>query len=270
MPSIQIVDIKHNSQHFIKLTTYSSTNIKSEYTRTTNTTNMRINDLTDAILANIARYLAAPSAAIFSIAVTQDSASSNWVPTQTSNAIISATTSTSNGGEQQQLDVLDFGYIDKSLAAKLTDDHITTILTRIDASNNLKTLKLAGCVNITGICLEVIRSSAVLELLDLSLVRMRESPILDTEPLLTESVVIPILDSIIGSSRSLKLLHLPKKFRMNQSTEMEEFIGRYDDYLETFRYKCSKCKLLCRSTGSESTIMVRNTKEYKTIHVLSV
>jgi len=68
-------------------------------------------------------------------------------------------------------------------------------LTLINASNNLKTLKLAGCVNITGSCLESIQSSAVLELLDLSLVGGHESPILDTEPLLTESVVIPKLDS---------------------------------------------------------------------------
>ena len=122
-----------------------------------------------------------------------------------------------------------------------------------NARNNLKlkTLKLAGCVNITGSCLEVIRSSAVLELLDISLVRMHESPVLDPEPLLSESIVVPILDDNIDSGRSLKLLH-PKKFRMNQSAEMEEFIDRYDDYLETFRYKCSKCELLCRSTGSKS------------------
>ena len=44
---------------------------------TSTTTNMHINDLSDVILANIARYLAAPSAAMFSIAVTQDGASSN-------------------------------------------------------------------------------------------------------------------------------------------------------------------------------------------------
>ena len=71
--------------------------------------------------------------------------------------------------------------------------------------------------NITGICLEVIRSSVVLVELELSLVRKHESPILDPEPLLSESIGIPILDDIIDSGRSLKLLHLPKKFRMNQS-----------------------------------------------------
>ena len=96
---------------------------------------MRVNDLTDAILANVARYLAAPSAAMFSIAVTQDGASSNWVPTQTSNAIISAAASTSNNNNEQQLQVLDFGDIEKDLAAKLSDEDIRDVLLCIDSQN---------------------------------------------------------------------------------------------------------------------------------------
>ena len=99
--------------------------VSSKRRRTAATTNMRINDLPDGILTNVATYLAIPSVVMFSIAVTQDGTSS----TQTSKAIMSATTSTSNNNnEQQQLEVLDFGDIEKSLAAKLTDDHITTIL----------------------------------------------------------------------------------------------------------------------------------------------
>jgi len=233
--------------------------VSSKRRRTAASTIMRINDLPDGILTNVATYLATPSVVLFAIAIQQDGASL----TQTSKAIMSATTSASNGGEQQQLQVLDFGDIEKSLAAKLTDDHITTILNCISASNNLKTLKLAGCINITGSCLEVIRSSAVLELLDLSLVRMHEGPVLDPEPLLSESVVIPILDHIIGNGRrSLKLLHLPKKFRMSES-ETEEFLGRYNDYLETFSYKCSKCDTICDETGAESWTFQDDSGEYK-------
>ena len=151
------------------------------------------------------------------------------------------------------MQVLDFGDIEKSLAARLSDDHITTILTHINAQNNLKTLKLAGCTNITGSCLEYICSSVVLVELDLSLAMKHESPILDAEPLLAESIVIPILDYIldlmIGTSRSLKLLHLPKVFRANQSTDMRQFIERYDHYISSFRYSCSRCERLCNSTG---------------------
>ena len=98
-----------------------------------------------------------------------------------------------------------------------------------------RTILLAGCVNITGSCLESIRTSVV-ELLDLSLVGKHESPYQAREPLLSESVVIPILDSIISNSRTLKLLHLPHSLRTEQSPEMEQFLGRYTIYLETFRY----------------------------------
>jgi len=80
---------------------------------------------------------------MFSIAVNQ------FHHTQTSKAILSATTFTIND-VQQQLQVLDFGDIEKSLAARLSDDHITTILNCINAQNNLKTLKLAGCININN------------------------------------------------------------------------------------------------------------------------
>lgn len=152
--------------------------------RTTNTTNIRINDLPDGLLTNVATYLATPSIIILSIAVTQDGAS-NQLPTQTTNAIMSATTSTLNDSEQQQLQVLDFGDIEKCLTARLTDDHITSMINCIDAPNNLKTLILAGCINITGSCLESIRTSAV-ELLDLSLVGKHESPYQAREPLLSD------------------------------------------------------------------------------------
>jgi len=128
----------------------STTNevINCKRRKTTATTNTRINDLPEGILTNVATYLATPSVVIFAIAVTRNGASS-----QISYAIMSAAAS-NNNGEQQQLNVLDFGDIDKTLAAKLTDDHITTILKFIDAPNNLVTLKLAGCVNITGSCLD--------------------------------------------------------------------------------------------------------------------
>ena len=219
--------------------------------RTTNTTNIRIDDLPDGILTNVVTYLAAPSIVLMSFALTQDGASSNQLLTQTTNAIMSAATSSLNDSEQKQLQVLDFGDIEKSLAAKLTDDHITAIFNCIDAPNYLKTLKLAGCVNITGSCLESIRTSVV-ELLDLSLVGEHERPYLAREPLLSESVVIPILDSIISNSRTLKLLHLPHALRTEQSQEMEQFLGRYNIYLETFRYPCSGCAQLCESTGDEN------------------
>ena len=81
----------------------------------------------------------------------------------------------------------------------------------------------------------------------MSLVGKHESPILEPEPLLSEDVVIPILDSIIsrGSESGLKHSEFPKKWRDEQSTQMDQFIQRYNDYLTNQRYCCSKCNRLC-------------------------
>ena len=59
--------------------------------------------------------------------------------------------------------------------------------------------------------MDILRDN-ILENIDVSLVGMHESLRLDSEPQLSENIVIPILDSIIGRG-SLKLLQLPRKFR---------------------------------------------------------
>ena len=194
---------------------------------------MSINNLPDALLTGIAKYLADPSRALFAIALTPTFTQ----PTETSNAIVS-------GGNWQ---TLDFGDIEKQLASKLTDDDVHKMLICIDGINNIKTLKLAGCVNITGRGLHPLNTAA-LEQIDLSLVGKHESPDIEPEPLLCESVMIPFLDSILSKGR-LKHLDLPTKFRLQRSREMRQFLERYISYLESFRYGCSKCERLCQDTG---------------------
>ena len=88
-----------------------------------------------------------------------------------------------------------------------------------------------------------------LESIDLTLVGRYESSRINQEPQLSESILIPILDRIIGRG-SLKLLQLPWKFRNEPTTEMEQFLHRYEQYLAAFRYKCSKCDTLCEATGT--------------------
>ena len=210
---------------------------------------LSINDIPD-VLMHVAHYLSKPQQALFAIALythqtplsdsNSSTSSEEWIPNTTSNAIISTTS-------REQWQELDFRDIEKSLASKLSDDHVRAILRCVDAPTNLKTLKLAGCVNITGSCLNVIRNAS-LENIDLSLVGMYESPIIDPEPHLSENIVIAILDSIMGRG-SLKLLQLPWKFRHEPTTEMMRFLRRYDQYLAAFRYKCFKCDILCRETG---------------------
>jgi len=191
---------------------------------------VRITDLPDGLVVGISNYLAKPSVVLFAIAMNSNSTSP---PTQTSKAIVSST----------NWKVLDFSDIEKGLAAKLSDDDIDNILRGIDAVNNLHILKLAGCVNITGSGLDVLRSSVAIEQIDMSLVGKHEVPLLEPEPLLSEDEVIHILDDIISRGRrsSLKQLELPKKWKNIASIYMTEFLERYDAYLTLKRYYCSKC-----------------------------
>jgi len=67
--------------------------VSSKRRRTAATsTNMRINDLPDGILTNVATYLATPSVVLFAITIQQDGTSS----IQTHDAIMSTTMSTSD------------------------------------------------------------------------------------------------------------------------------------------------------------------------------
>ena len=200
--------------------------------RTTSSDKLCVNDLSDGLLVGISSYLAKPSAILFAIAM--DSST-----TETSKAIIAST----------NWNVLDFGGIEKSLAKQLSDGDIDKILKSIDAVNNLHILKLAGCVSITGKGLDVLRSSVAIEQIDMSLVGMHESPILEAEPLLSESLVISILDDIIGRGNSLKQLELPMKWRNAHSMRFTLFLGRYSNYLARQRHRCLKCDRFCEEVG---------------------
>ena len=202
---------------------------KRQRTATSKNNELHINDLSDGLLVGIASYLAKPSVALFAIAMKPN----NSHPTQTSRAIISSTS----------WNVLDFSDVEKSLASKLSDNDIDKILRSIDAVNNLQILKLAGCVNMTGIGLDVLRTATAIKQIDLSLVGKHESPLLDPEPLLLQTEVLPILDDIISRGRvsSLKQLEFPKKWRDEQSTQMDQFIQRYNQYLKDQANKCFKC-----------------------------
>ena len=88
----------------------------------------------------------------------------------------------------------------------------------------MNTLKLTGCINITGCGLEPLRGSSVLEQVDLSLVGQHESPVITHETMISEAAVITILDSIIGSRHAvLKHIQLPKKWRNEPSTSLDAF-----------------------------------------------
>ena len=203
----------------------------------------RLTDVPDEALAAVAEYLAAPSRALFALAMTapppppsptQRGSSREWKRTMaTSRAIL---------GDGAKWTTLDFGDVDDdSLAGRLSDDDVSGLLTCIDSFDRLRTLKLTGCVGITGSGLEPLQGSTSLVQIDLSPGRRRR----EGETSLSEGCVLPILESVIDApGNSLKHVQLPRKFRRGRSPDLDDFIEKYDEFLEegTPGGPCARCR----------------------------
>ena len=130
-------------------------------------------------------------------------------------------------------DTLDFGEIEKNLAARLSDDDLSSVLQHIDAARNVKRLKLTNCINFTGAGLRPLRGSTIIEQIDLSLVCDDENPRLDPEPPISCDAVLPILDSIIQSEGcALKDVQYPSAWQDNSlpDSEYSQFCSRFNIY----------------------------------------
>mmetsp|Transcript_12042 Transcript_12042/g.22401 ORF Transcript_12042/g.22401 Transcript_12042/m.22401 type:complete len:130 (-) Transcript_12042:787-1176(-) len=124
---------------------------------------------------------------------------------------------------------------------KLTDDDLGAVLACVKAVGTLKTLKLAGCINITGDGLESLRGCISLEQIDLSLMGRHEKPYPCTKsrPSISEAAVLPILVSIIHmNGNSLKHIQIPKLWSMNASPIFDEFLEMYDEHLDSREFHC--------------------------------
>ena len=154
------------------------------------------------------------------------------------------------------MDVLDFMDIEKRCRTNLTDGELVGVLVCIDAQRALKTLKLTHCFGITGLGLEPLRGSVVLERVDLCLVEQYESPVITPDPAISVDVVVPILDSIIEQEASLlRHIQLPKKWRDEKKDVLSQFLVRYDRFLSGQGIICSneyevdeKCQNVCQGT----------------------
>ncbi|KAL7523387.1 hypothetical protein ACHAXR_000910, partial [Thalassiosira sp. AJA248-18] len=187
-----------------------------------------INDLPDALLANVATFLSKTTCALFATAISE-SKSSNWTRQASSASMVIVSQYTKVHGAKQW-ESLDFMDIEKTVRVRLTDGDVGGILHCINAVPNLKSLKLTHCFAITGACLETLRGSMVLERIDLSLVEQHESPVLVPDPSISEAVVIPILDIIIRRIWHGSIVHvqLPKKWRRRKSEMLRQFLEAYD------------------------------------------
>ena len=98
------------------------------------------------VLKEVANFLEAPSRVLFAIAVEPPSSPYDKILARCQPRKLSRSSITSN------LDwhTLDFGDIEKDLAARLTDEDIRKVLLHIDAAHKVKRLRLANCTSITG------------------------------------------------------------------------------------------------------------------------
>ena len=222
-----------------------------------------LTDLPKEALIHVATFLAAPSRALFAASLDGSPSSSD----ENISAIFPSNHFVGSGGPvnfqeisaqldqshvQQILlriesldmtDILDFGKIGREYVVQLSDDGIRTVLLCVDAVNTVKRVKLANCISITGVGLEPLRDSTMIEQIDLSLVEKQMSPSIDPEPPISCDAVLPILDSII-SQDGCALMHLqfPKKWQRTRGQQFEDFVTRYNQTLRSpDDVRCIKC-----------------------------
>ena len=214
-----------------------------------------IDNIPDDILLIVAEYLTAPARALFAIGCFRHQ---HQTRTRTPSSTINNTTSRRTGiviVSKTTWDTLDFGQLDMDLARRLTDHDLSSILLCIDATNSVKTLKLTGCFNILGWGLyPLVGSSAVIEAIDLSMLRQHEMPSKSCKRMnISEPCVIPFLSRIIEEKCSfLKHVQFPKHWRDDKSAVLTEFLDKFEAVLKTRNYKCSSeitCDELCGGNG---------------------
>ena len=141
-------------------------------------------------------------------------------------------------------ETLDFGDIEKDLAAKLSDDDVDAILRCVDAVNKLKILRLTNCVNISGAGLEPLRGSEIIEIIDFSFVGAKADQYLHPDPPISCERILPILDTIIIGAGALKHLQFPLHWRNYRSEDSDfyQFLERFNRMLDDRGLnRCFKC-----------------------------
>jgi hypothetical protein len=109
----------------------------------------------------------------------------------------------------------------------------------IDAVNTVKILRLAKCINITGVGLEPLRGSKIIVQIDLSLVGDGENP--------RSLDIPPFLDSIISlDGCALRYLQFPTTWRRVRGQQFKAFVTRYNKMLRSrIDVSCYGCVRPC-------------------------
>ena len=229
---------------------------------------IKIINLPEWAIREIIDYIPKTSRALLALALTTDSASwrdihwnksapksiLTWFkkgPTSRKksmrpSAITKAILSPKNAEEADLWEEVNFEDNEKILCTHLTDDDIAGMLACINSVQKLKRLYLPYCTNITGIALEPLRGSAVLERLDLSLRRNRGYDFISRiqRQELSKIQVLPILYSIIGrQNHALKHIQFPYRW----SPDCEEDSGYFERFLQQYNESDHQQNILCRN-----------------------
>ncbi|KAL9189575.1 hypothetical protein ACHAXT_009250 [Thalassiosira profunda] len=209
-------------------------------------------DLPHVLLAHAADYLPVTARALWATALTAPSAAweeSQWRrrPSAAGEAVL---------GRRGAVTELDFMDVGRDCCKRLSDGDVGAVLECLAARDNLRFLQLTHCVGITGSGLEPLRGSTLLKQIDLSLVEQHESPAIGPVPLIAESAVVPILDSVISAEgSSLAHIQLPKKWREERSEDLHQFLLRYNRFKNEQSVSCSGSdndengnEVFCRNT----------------------
>ena len=165
---------------------------------------------------------------------------------------------------------LDFGQVEKKLAAKLSDEDVRDVLLHVNAANKLKILMLTNCTNITGAGMRPLYGSTTIEQIDLSIVgkfqnAMDASAVEGARISFSCGIVLPILDSIISNDVlcKLKYLHFPKAWRImayqKKFPDFHDFLVRYNQLLgNRGQVCCLKCNQEVTPQWLQPTIALDN------------
>jgi len=136
-------------------------------------------------------------------------------------------------------EMLDFKYIAEYLEREVTDNDVRWLLQCIDAVDHVKTLRLTHCYSVTGVGLQPLVGSTVLEKIDLSLVGNHEKPTINTKHIISADLVMPMLDRMISNEgSSLLIVHLPKKWRLERVALLDGFYRRFNRELNRRQVEC--------------------------------
>jgi len=221
-------------------------------------------DLPDGSLLHMLSFLSKPSRALLALALTTDSKSYrkiDWLigknkisssilawakvvkrePSPASKVILT----------YEKWDSLDFAEFTYGKENQLSDDDIAGVLTCINARENLKSLKITGCTQITGQGLQPLFRSTVLQ--QVNLTHKIRAPFEDVESCISELFVLPILDSIINTTgNKLMLIQFPELWRNRASPSFDSFLVDYERLLDSRGNVCSGCKSVTLSRESQS------------------